>query len=108
MYQCTLWSYRFLVKKAYESVAYISCAENTICQLLFTATITLELANVNPSILQFLQTALLAMGHVTHKLVSLTATLLAALDSTSLCHIKATFSLARYTSVTAPSKALCY
>ncbi|KAG7314469.1 hypothetical protein KOW79_021772 [Hemibagrus wyckioides] len=67
-----------LLKKAYESVAYIARTENKICQLLLAATSTLEPANVDPSISQFLQTALLAMGHVTRELGNLTATLLAA------------------------------
>ncbi|XDV14899.1 hypothetical protein PO909_015069 [Leuciscus waleckii] len=39
-----------LLKKAYESVAYITRAENTICQLLLAATSTLEPANADPSI----------------------------------------------------------
>ncbi|RXN04552.1 extracellular calcium-sensing receptor-like protein [Labeo rohita] len=67
-----------LLKKAYESVAYVTRTENTICQLLLAATSTLEPANVDSSISQFLQTALLAMGHVTRELGNLTATLLAA------------------------------
>lgn len=67
-----------LLKKAYESVAYITRAENTICQLLLAATSTLEPANADPSVAQFLQTALLTTGLVTRELGSLTATLLAA------------------------------
>ncbi|KAL1268254.1 hypothetical protein QQF64_033617 [Cirrhinus molitorella] len=62
-----------LLKKAYESVAYITRTENTICQLLLAASSTLEPAKVDPSFSQFLQTALLAMGHVTRELGNLTA-----------------------------------
>ncbi len=66
------------LKKAYESVAYITRAENTICQLLLASNATLESANVDPSVPQFLQTALLTMGHVTRELGTLSATLLTA------------------------------
>lgn len=67
-----------LLKKAYESVAYITRAENTICQLLLACNTTLESSNVDPSILQFLRTAMLSMGHVTRELGTLSATLLTA------------------------------
>ncbi len=67
-----------LLKKAYESVAYITRAENTICQLLLACNATLESANVDPAVPQFLQTALLTMGHVTCELGTLSATLLTA------------------------------
>lgn len=67
-----------LLKKVYESTAYITRAENTLCQLLLATTSTLESANVDSSFSQFLQTALLTMGHVTRELGTLTATLLAA------------------------------
>ncbi|KAI7809318.1 putative disrupted in schizophrenia 1 protein-like [Triplophysa rosa] len=64
-----------LLKKAYDSTAYITRTENTICQLLLATTSSLESADVDPSISQFLQTALMAMGHVTRELGALTATL---------------------------------
>ncbi|RXN23733.1 extracellular calcium-sensing receptor-like protein [Labeo rohita] len=67
-----------LLKKAYESVAYITRAENTICQLLLACNTTLESANVDSSAAQFLQTALLTLGHVTRELGTLSATLLTA------------------------------
>ncbi|KAI7813915.1 hypothetical protein IRJ41_004328 [Triplophysa rosa] len=67
-----------LLKKAYDSTAYITRTENTICQLLLTTTSSLESADVDPSVSQFLQTAIMAMGHVTRELGALTATLLAA------------------------------
>ena len=65
------------LKKAYESVAYITRAENTICQLLLACNNT-ESASVDASASQFLQTALLTMGHVTRELGTLSATLLTA------------------------------
>ncbi|KAI7807853.1 hypothetical protein IRJ41_011482 [Triplophysa rosa] len=52
-----------LLKKAYDSTAYITRTENTICQLLLATTSSLESADVDPSVSQFLQTALMAMGH---------------------------------------------
>ncbi len=61
-----------------ESVAYITRAENTVCQLLLACNTTLESSSVDRSVPQFLQTALLAMGHVTCELGTLPATLLAA------------------------------
>ncbi|KAI7792751.1 hypothetical protein IRJ41_019137 [Triplophysa rosa] len=48
-----------LLKKAFDSTAYITWTKNTICQLLLATTSTLESANVDPSVSQFLQTALL-------------------------------------------------
>lgn len=65
-----------LLKKAYESAAYIIRAENTVCQLISAASNSLETVEVYPSVPWFLQTALLAMGHVTRELGSFTATLL--------------------------------
>lgn len=61
-----------LLKKAYESLAYVTWTENTICELLLAM---LETTNVDPSISQFLQTVLLAKGHVTRERGNLTATL---------------------------------
>lgn len=74
-----------LLKKAYESTVYITRAENTICQLLLATISTLESANVDR---QFLQTALLAMGHVTCELGTLTATLLTACRQVWLAQAK--------------------
>lgn len=68
-----------LLKKRHKSlVDNVTQAENTICQLLLVANSMLEPANVDPTISQFLQMALLAMGHVTCERGNLTATLLAA------------------------------
>lgn len=61
-----------LLKKAYESLVNVTQTENTICDLLLAM---LETTNVDPSISQFLQTALLAKGHVTRERGNLTATL---------------------------------
>lgn len=76
------------LKKAYESAAYITRAENTVCKLILAASDFLESAEVDPSVPQFLQTALLAMGHVTQELGSLTAMLLTALQQVWLARAR--------------------
>lgn len=54
-----------ILKKVYQSAAYITHADNTVCQLILAASNTLESVEVDPSVPWFLQTALLAMGLVT-------------------------------------------
>lgn len=54
-----------ILKKVYESAAYITHADNTVCQLILAASNSLESVEVDPCVPRFLQTALLAMGHVT-------------------------------------------
>ncbi|KAL0150342.1 hypothetical protein M9458_054344, partial [Cirrhinus mrigala] len=65
-------------EEALGGTCHIPRTESTFCQLLLAATSALEPTNVDSSISQFLQTALLAMGHMTRELGNLTSTLLAA------------------------------
>lgn len=68
-----------LSMKAYESVAYITRAENTICQLLLACnTLPVGPSNVDPSVPHFPQTALMVMSHVDCELGTLPVTLLTA------------------------------
>lgn len=64
------------LKKSYESADHISRAENTVCQLIFAASNSLESAKVDPAVPCFFADSL--TGYEARELGSLLATLLTA------------------------------